>query len=375
MSSEPLPVAVIGVGGVGSMTLRALSGIDRVEVVGVSDRDPAAVEPWARETGVPGYTDNRSLIAETRPAAVFLAVPPHAVPPLVGACAERGIHVWTEAPPARNLDEAVAMVRRMDEAGLKLAVGTQRRFAATYRRAFELRHRLGQIFLGRAHYLFNWGPRLGWRGDAASAGGGALIELGYHPVDLMLWLRGLPEQVYGLSALGNRPAEHAPDGGALPVYDTDDTAAAILRYADGAMATVVTTRSSGPVSEELCLHGRRGSLRADGGHCLLRDPDGNLLDSAEDDSAPVETFRRQARAFVSAVASGATRYEASGRENLLNLAVVEAIYLSDRTSQPETPLRLLRNHGLSVEGCLGLRPIEEVDEEVDLPPDEIEGET
>ncbi len=366
MAEAPLPVAVIGVGGVGRWTLQALLQSDLVQVVGLSDRDPTVAERAGREAGVAGYGDNRSLLAETRPAAVYLAVPPPAAPDLLAACCERGIHVWKELPLARSLDEGLAMVRLMGEGGLKLAVGTQRRFALGYRRAWELRRLLGQVFLGRAHYLFNWGPELNWRGDRASAGGGALLELGYHAVDLMIWMLGLPEDVYGVSALGNRPDDRSRGGADLPLYDTDDTAAAILRYADGAMATVVTTRSSGPVSEELCLHGRGGSLRADGENCLLRNPDGNILDRTADEGAAVAVFQRQAEAFAAAVLGGAARYECSGLENLLNLATIEAIYLSDRTGQRESPTSLLRNHGLTADQCLSLRPIEDVEE--DEPP-------
>ena len=248
------------------------------------------------------------------------------------------------------------MVTRMEEAGLKLAVGPQRRVAVGYRQAWELRHRVGEIFLARAHYLFNWGTQLGWRGDRASAGGGALMELGYHAIDLLVWLLGMPEEVYGISAADNRPAAADQDEPAHPIYDTDDTAAAIMRYASGCMASVVTTRSSGPVSEALCLHGRTGSLQADGENCLLRDPDGRLLDSARDEPAPGGVFRRQAEAFAGAVLSDAQTYQCSARENLLNMAVLEAIYLSDRTAQPENPLQLLQTHDLTIEECLALQP-------------------
>jgi len=361
MESQRIPVAVIGVGGFGRWTLQALQASDAVEVVGISDKDPTVAERVGQETGITAYSDNRSLLVETRPAAAYVAVPPRAAPEIVAACAERGIHVWKELPLARNLAEGLALVRLMEQAGLKLAVGTQRRFAIGYRRAWELRRELGQVFLGRAHYLFNWGPDLSWRADKASAGGGALLELGYHPIDLLVWMLGLPEDVYGVSAVGNRPDAIGPDGKRLPLYDTDDTTAAILRYADGAMATVVTTRSSGPVSEELCLHGRAGSLTATGELCLLRSPDGSVLDEATDKAAPVEIFRRQAEAFAKAVAGNAKRYECSGRENLLNLAVIEALYLSNRTGQPERPVNLLANNGLTDEDCLTLRPIEDVE--------------
>ena len=355
---EPLPVAVIGVGGFGGQTLHALQQSPLVNVVGIADRDSAAVEQIGKDAGVAAYADNRSLLAETQPKAVFLAVPPAAAAELIPACAARGIHVWKESPLARDLDEAAAMVRRMDEAKLKLAVGTQRRFAIGYRRAWQLRRQLGPIFLARSHYLFNWGRNLGWRGDLTSAGGGALLELGYHAIDLMIWLLGLPEEVYGISAGGNRPDAADSERSLQPIYDTEDTAAAILRYAAGSMATVVTTRSSGPISEELCLHGRGGSLRADGETCLLRDPDGNVIDHARDEPAPTGVFRRQAEAFARAVIDNTMTYECSGRENLLNMAVVEAIYLSDRTAQPENPLRLLQTQGLTVEECLVLRPRE-----------------
>jgi predicted dehydrogenase len=353
--NESLPVVVIGVGGFGRWTLQALRQSPVVEVVGVSDRDPVVADEAARTFGLPAYSDNRSLLAETRPKAAYLAVPPMAAAEPINLCAGRGVHVWKEPPLGRNLDEAVAFVRRMEKARLKLAVGTQRRFAAGYRRAWELRPRLGRVFLGRAHYLFNWGPTLGWRGDRAS-GGGALLELGYHPMDLLVWMLGLPGEVYGLSVGNHRPASQGQDAEPQPIYDTDDTAAALLRYRDGCMASVVTTRRSGPVSEGLSLHGRGGSLTACGEQCLLRDPDGSVLDQTADEGGPQDVFRRQAEAFARSVALDATTYECSGRENLLTQAVIEAIYLSNQTCQPETPTRLLRTRDLRPEECLTCRP-------------------
>ena len=366
MSEERLAVALVGAGGFGARTLEALQQSDRIRIVGVADKDAAVAEQAGQSAGVPAFTDNRSLLAETRPQAAFLAVPPMAAADLVAACAEREIHVWKELPLARNLTEGVAMVRRMDGAGLKLAVGTQRRFAPGYRRAAQLQHRLGEIFLARAHYLFNWGAELNWRADRNSAGGGALLELGYHPIDLLISMLGCPEEVYGLSTVSSGGVRVDDDDPPQPVHDTDDTAAAVLRYRTGLMATVVTTRSSGPVGEELALHGRKGSLTATAETCLLRDPDGAVLDHLEDRGAPAAAFARQVEGFADAVTGPSTQYECSGWENLFNLAVVEAVYLSDRTAQPENLQDLLKTHGISADDCLRHRPGREPNDDDDM---------
>ena len=360
MPEQSLRVAIIGLGGFGSRTLQALRKCEGVNLVGVADRNQPVSEQVGRELGVPAYPDDRQLLSETQPQAVYIAAPPMAYPDLLTGCADRGIHVWKKLPLARNLDEGVAMVRRMDQAKLKFAVGLPWRFMPTYDAARRLVPKLGGVFLARAHYLFNWGPDLGWHGDKSQAGGGALLQLGYLPIDLLVWLLGMPEDAYGCCARGHRP-QLPDDDQARPVYDTDDTAAAVLRFGDGCMATVVTTRSSGPVSEELILHGRAGSLAVNSDRCVLRSPDGAVLEHHQDESGPTEAFRRQAESFAHAVLTHAKTYDCSGSENLLTLAVVETIYLADRTGQPENPLRLLKTRGLEQRDCTRCRPEPEQD--------------
>jgi len=354
MDEEALAVGVIGLGGFGRQVIEAIAQSKSMRLVGIADRDQLAAEQAASAVGAQPYGDYRSLLAETRPAAVCLDVSPKAAGELIPACAQRGIHVFKSVPPARSLEEAVSLVRAMSEAGLKLAVATHRRFDDCYRSAWEMRKCLGQVFLGRAHYLFNWGPDLGWRGDKTAAGGGALMELGYHPVDLLVWMLGLPEEVYGLAAGGSMP--ETGDDQPRAVYDTDDTAAAILRFKGGCMAAAVTTRRSGPVSEALCLHGLSGSMTVDSESCTLRDPDGNIIERTESSAVPFDASLRQLEAFAEAVAGDSKTYPCSGWENLLTMSVIEAVYLSNRTGQPESPMRLLKTHNLKPKDCLICTP-------------------
>jgi predicted dehydrogenase len=349
-SSSPLDVAVIGLGATGQAVFEALHAVAAARIVAVSDRDAHRAEEMGRRAGAAWYTDNRSLLAEARPQAVFVSVPPRQAVEVIGACAKRGIHVWKDIPLARSLDEGAAMVKRMEKASLVFSVGTRWRFEPGYASCGEIKDLLGRIFLCRAHYLFNWGAPLGWRTDRATAGGGAQLELAYHPIDLMTWTLGLPEEVFGVNAVAERMGA---DDDPHPQHDTDDTAAAILRYKQGLMATVVTTRRSGPVSEEFCMHGSGGSLRAGCEQYQLLGPEGNLVRSGPGGSySPGVAIRRQVEAFVEAASTRANLYPCSARENLLNLAVIEALYLSDRTGHPESPQRLLANNKLSEADCL-----------------------
>lgn len=352
LAEEPIPVAMIGLGSFARRTLDALAGCQSVKIVGAADRDPQQAAQVGREMDVPYYTDNRQMLLGTKPAIVFLATPPMPAMDIMDFCASLGIHVWKEAPLGRNLGEAVSMARRFEDAGLKLAVGTQRRFVETYRHLFDLRTRIGQTFLARAQYFFNWGPDLQWRADIQSAGGGALLELGYHPIDLLVWLLGLPEEVYGLTTCSQTSAGVAESPKIHGPHDTDDTASALLRYKSDAMATLSVSRISGPVSERLALRGRDGSLVASGESCTLRNPDGDVIDHLQDESAPQDIFRRQVESFIQSIATNSEQYQCSALENLMTHAVIEAIYLSNQTCRPESPLRQLEIHGLHPSECL-----------------------
>jgi predicted dehydrogenase len=350
-TGSTISAVVIGLGSSGIRMIDAIQQADGVCLQAVVDQNRRQAEQTGRQFGLEFDTDPRQIILNHKPDVVFLATPPMAWPELLDLCASRGVSVWKETPLARNLEEGAAFYRRFNKAGLQLAVGTQRRFLDTYIRAHELCPRVGDIFLARGHYLFNWGPDLRWRGDKRSAGGGALLEVGYHILDLLTRTLGLPETVYGSTAIEN-PDVHDANHPPSPPHNTDDSATAILRYADDTMVTLVTSRISGPVSEGMVLHGRDGSITVDADHCTLRNPDGDILDHRSDTSRAQTAYIRQVEAFCRAVRENAPRYEASAAENLLTMAIIEAIYLSHSTGQPESPQRQLHTHGLRVEDCL-----------------------
>ena len=350
MADERLRAVLIGAGSLGANTLRALCSSQAVELAGVSDQDSAVASTAAAQAGCPAFNDHRRLLAQVRPQAIFMAVPPQATSELIALAVEYKASVWKGAPLARNLPEGVAVCRQMEQSALTFAVGLRHRFMSGYRTAKAWLGRLGNLYLVQGHYLFNAGPVLSWRADSA-AGGGALREVGTYIMDLVIWMAGVPETVYCVAGTGQRAAGQAGQ----PLYETEDSASVLFRYDRRASAAITLSRCFDPVNEGLWMYGQNGSVHAGPNRCVLRDREGAVVESFVDEGAPVELFSRQIESFARA-AGGEKRYESSALENLLALAVLDTAYLSDRTGQPESPAGLLAKYDVNPADCLKYAP-------------------
>lgn len=142
-----------------------------------------------------------ALLASGKVDAAILAVPHDLHPTLVQEASRRGVHLLKEKPLGRNLREAHEQARDMRQRGLVLHTGVQRRHHPVYQAL--ARHLTEARGLGRrlrsASLTMTIKPReqtpgapapITWRQDFTRAGGGVLVDLGYHGVDLMHWLLG-----------------------------------------------------------------------------------------------------------------------------------------------------------------------------------------
>src|SRR4051794_34774830 len=128
---------------------------------------------------------------------VSVAVPTFLHAPIAIAALERGLHVLSEKPIARTVEEAEAMVAAARQAGRVLDVAfnhRQRGDIQTLRRVVEA-GTLGRVYYAKAWWLRRTGiPTLGsWFTSSAQAGGGPLLDIGIHVLDYALFLLGQPE--------------------------------------------------------------------------------------------------------------------------------------------------------------------------------------
>lgn len=202
-------------------------------LVAVTDCSSAALSDIAPdETEITRTTDLGEFLSHAELEAVYVATPNDSHAALVAAAAEAGKHVLCEKPMATNLRDAERMVRACREMNVTYATAFDQRFQAYHRllKSLIAERRLGAITAVRIHYACwlppDWSAD-NWRVDARRAGGGALIDLAPHGLDLSQHLLG--EELIEVSCLMQRKVFE---------YAVDDGAALIGKFEGGALLTM-----------------------------------------------------------------------------------------------------------------------------------------
>ncbi|MGG6312871.1 Gfo/Idh/MocA family protein [Paenibacillus macerans] len=192
---DKLKVAIIGCGGIAnSKHLPALSKLDQVEICGFYDVLPERSRQAADQFGAPGakvYADYRDLLAEPSIDVVHVCTPNDAHAEISIAALEAGKHVMCEKPMAKSAADARRMAETARRTGKKLTIGYNNRFRidSLYLKQACENGDLGDIYFAKAHAVRRRGvPTWGVFLSREKQGGGPLIDIGTHALDLTLWL-------------------------------------------------------------------------------------------------------------------------------------------------------------------------------------------
>ena len=185
------------------------------DVAAVADLDPDRRRVLARGTGALPLATADELFAQDDLDAVVIALPTFLHHPMVMAALAAGKHVLCEKPPALNAGETAAMADAALRRGLVLCFGLQRRAlpSAAAAQAIIAQGQLGEIYHARAVFTRAWGAPKGagnWFRDPAMAGGGALLDIGIHVLDLAWFLMGRPQPVAAFGVTHDRAPETSP---------------------------------------------------------------------------------------------------------------------------------------------------------------------
>jgi UDP-N-acetyl-2-amino-2-deoxyglucuronate dehydrogenase len=260
MSESRVGVGILGAGMIARLYRLAVEACADLgaHLVGVGHPNPARDAAIAAEFGAPRL-DPEALLAHPEVDIVCVCTPSgrHAAEAI--AAARAGKHVLVEKPMALSLADADAMIAAAEGAGVRLGVALQRRAEPHFQQlqAAVAAGELGELTLGmvsmpyyRAQAYYD---QAAWRGTWAQDGGGVLMNQGIHLIDLLLWLMGDPVEVQARAATLQRAVE------------VEDTLAATLRFAGGALATVVATTTTEPgFPHRLEVYGTGGGIQVEG---------------------------------------------------------------------------------------------------------------
>ncbi len=244
-------VGLIGVGGIAQAahipSLKALG----VPIIAVADSVEERAKQVAEQHGIPhAYGDYRQLLKREDVDAVIVSTPTSTHYPIVTAALKAGKHVLCEKPPAMNEREAEKMAELADQQKLVLMYALQNRYRNDTRALKKLveQGELGEIYYGRALYIRRRGAPGGWFAKKELSGGGPLLDIGVHVIDLTWWLMGKPKPVsaadftfqkIGAKGLrldrGWQPADVREKREQDVTYDVEDYAGGFIRFENGAV--------------------------------------------------------------------------------------------------------------------------------------------
>lgn len=336
-AQDPLEIIVIGLGHQSlDDHIPAIKDSNEFVLKGVVDINAELAQKIGEQEEVPFGNSVEDLLAklENTPDAALVAVPHNGYLPIIEKLAEAKIHIIKEKPFAISAEDALQLKKLVTDNNVTLQVTLQRRFNPIFRSFRQLIRRIGKLHSIEARYTMNI-ARLdeGWRASRLYSGGGALIDLGYHYIDLIVWYFGLPDSVTCKLSTGNRDGQ---------VYDVEDTAFMDFSYHDTGddtervLGSLIVSRVYPDKEEMLVAYGTKGSVAVRRGEIVRRDVDGNIIECLTRTGSWPSALVDQLDEFAENIRKGDHNGEIESRY-LQQVALVDAAYRSAETHDAQNP--------------------------------------
>ncbi len=237
--SQPRTVrtAIVGLG-LGTFHANKVLKNPDATLCAVADLDATRLETFAPQIGAEHcHTDFREMLAKEKPDLTVIALPNVLHRPATLAALEAGSHVLCEKPMAMNVAECLEMRAAARRLGLTLGINLSYRFNPKSRACKDL---ADAGCLGHPYHAYTTWTRRdgfpgfgGWFGRKELSGGGPLIDLGVHRLDLAIWLMGNPEPLTASAQIHHHIGRPRAESQNKP-FDVEDLAAGFVRFANGA---------------------------------------------------------------------------------------------------------------------------------------------
>jgi len=348
---EKLRAAIIGCGGISACHLRGYRRHGGVDVVACCDINENVAKAYAESNNIPHwYTDINEMLAKEKLDMASVTAWNAAHMPCAITALNAGVNVICEKPMAMNAAEAQQMKEAAEKNGKLLQIGFVKRFESTTDviRNFSAAGTIGDIYYAKASYLRRNGCPGGWFGDKRYSGGGPLIDLGVHVIDIAKYLAGNPKPISAYGAtfnnLGRDRAKMSPSNFGYArdrrapagcTHNVEDFATALVRFDNGFVLSIEASFNLN-IKEDTTrfqLFGTKAGLNIGDTLEMFTQLDDYFVDvtpyglPANDFTA---AFDAEIAGFVECVANGAP-CKAPAEDGVELMKILDAIYESAQT--------------------------------------------
>jgi predicted dehydrogenase len=335
---KTIRIGIIGSGGIAQNAhLPGYKATEGVELVACCDVREETAQAASKKFDIPVvYTDYRKMLREEKLDGVSVCTPNayHARPTIDALRA--GLHVLCEKPMAMTPAEGRAMCAAAKKARRILQIGLNSRFTgyAQVLKKFIKGGELGEVYYARAQALRRRGiPGWGVFTSRKMSGGGPLIDIGVHILDLTLFMMGHPEPVSVSGAtycnFGKRTGIYAPWGAWDPKkYTVEDLGVGFVKFKNGASLTLEASWAA-HIDEDVwkvTLMGTEGGA-VTSPMKILQEKHGSLVDVTPRNIPETQSHTEEVRAFVRAIREGRPS-PVPGEQGLMSTRILDGIYRS-----------------------------------------------
>lgn len=342
---EYVQVGLIGCGSISESHLQAYAANPHVKLVAACDLNLERAKEIAARYNIPQvYTDYNELLAQPEVQAVSICTWNNSHAEISIAALRAGKNVLCEKPLCKTVDEALRIEQEVQNSGKLLQVGYVRRHASNIEvlKRFIDAGDLGEIYYAKASLIRRLGNPGGWFADKERSGGGPLIDIGVHVIDLCWYLMGKPKVVSvsgnTYNKLGNRSHIENFDFYKAADYDgskntVEDMANALIKFENGAslMVDVSFSLHARENSAQVSIFGDRGGAEIEPELSIATERHNTIINIDPQISHPgfnfQDSFNREINHFIDNC-RGITTNMCPVEDGVEMIKVLNAIYRS-----------------------------------------------
>lgn len=346
--NNKIRIGIIGTGSISSLHLDAYSKNPDVELYAFCDINEERVKTAAKKYGVTRvFTDMNEMLKLKEIDAVSVCTWNSAHASCTISALNAGKHVLCEKPMATSSEEAKEMKAAADRSGKLLMIGFVRRFGndCDILKDFINTDYFGDIYYSKATYLRRKGNPGGWFGDKSRSGGGPLIDLGVHVIDLVRYLLGNPKPISVYGATFQKLLDRKNIKGAISylassrtdsdICDVEDLATAMIRFDNGAVLNIEASFSLNIKNDEgkIELFGTKAGAKLDPTLEIYSEINNYMANIQLHTKTELDfngLFEKEINHFISCVKDGVTCI-APAQDGVELMTILDAVYESAKT--------------------------------------------